>query len=102
MWTAHGKQEVLIGGTVQGHKQFSVRGASAICKASMLRTVLAILASMATLSPELRSVLAAGTYQDVKQSDILKSRRKVKEDVREEVLKGWVRNDGDEDFALKV
>jgi len=102
MWTVRGTQEVLIGGSVQGHKQFSVRGMSAISKMAMLRAVFTVLGSMPMLSPELRTVMAAGTYQDVKLSNILQFRRKVKEDVREKALKGWVRNDGDEDFALQA
>ncbi|KAI0393035.1 adenosine deaminase/editase [Xylariaceae sp. FL0594] len=42
----------------------------------------------------------AKTYAAVKSSPLLHPRRTVKEDARALALKGWVRNQGDEDFVL--
>ncbi|KAF2020612.1 hypothetical protein BU24DRAFT_3956 [Aaosphaeria arxii CBS 175.79] len=92
-------QETLIGGVLQGRKQFDPRGASQICRTSMWRGVLEV-ASMLAVT---RVVAALGkrTYADVKGSGVLGARRVVKDDVRREALAGWVRNGGDGDFDLK-
>jgi len=42
----------------------------------------------------------AMTYGAVKESPLLGPRKQVKEDARNLALKGWVRNQGDEDFVL--
>ncbi|KAI1635502.1 adenosine deaminase/editase [Biscogniauxia mediterranea] len=40
------------------------------------------------------------TYGQVKDSAPLRPRRRVKDEVRRDALRGWVRNTGDEDFTL--
>jgi tRNA-specific adenosine deaminase 1 len=51
--------------------------------------------------PLLMEAVRKQKYRDVKGSEALASRRLVKEDVRG-VLKGWVRNDGDDEFGIDV
>lgn len=49
---------------------------------------------------EIMRELQKGTYDEVKGGVLLEARRKVKEEVRAEALKGWVRNTGDGGFSL--
>ncbi|PMD27891.1 hypothetical protein NA56DRAFT_696909 [Hyaloscypha hepaticicola] len=111
--------ETLIGGTLQGRKQFSLPGASRICKRRMWQLVLSV-ASIAcqhvlindrdNRKPEenedklvadhaLVKSLKAKTYAEVKEGNLLKERMKVKREVRETALMGWVRNEGGEGFG---
>ncbi|KAL9087559.1 MAG: hypothetical protein Q9159_003575 [Coniocarpon cinnabarinum] len=90
--------EVLIGGTKQGHKQFSETGASAISRdgfCQSLREIMTILID----SPLLRMMEANGTYSNIKADALLAPRRCVKEILHSSVLKPWPKNDGD-DFSL--
>jgi tRNA-specific adenosine deaminase 1 len=91
-------EQTLIGGVLQGRKQFDPRGASMICRRSMWRCMLEI-AGVAGL-PALSSLLRKETYGEVKSGELLEARRQVKREVREEVLQGWVRNGGDEVLRL--
>lgn len=93
-------QETLIGGVLQGRKQFDARGASALCRRSIWKLAMQVVSIIGT--PALAGALAKGTYAEVKASEILRDRRKVKDDVRRTGLKGWVKNSGDESFSLEV
>jgi tRNA-specific adenosine deaminase 1 len=97
MWTPR-HQEVLIGGSIQGNKQFSVRGSSAVSKLGMWKKALAL--SQKAQLDEVESVLASVTYADLKASKLLEARRRVKEDVYRGALQNWVRNDQGNDFSL--
>lgn len=93
-------QETLIAGVLQGRKQLDPRGASRICRTSMwmlARQIAAIAGAPAVLE-----ALTKPTYRDVKASGTLNARRKVKTDVREHGLGGWVQNVGDSDFSLSA
>lgn len=93
-------QETLIGGVLQGRKQFDPRGASRVCRRSAW--ILAVqIAGIAGASAVLEA-LTKSTYRDVKVSEPLDARRKVKKDVQEHGLGGWVHNTGDSDFSLEV
>jgi tRNA-specific adenosine deaminase 1 len=126
--------ETLIGGTLQGRKQFSFPGASRVCKRRMWQLALSVavvacprvLANLDKMKPEkdeynpnsecftLRNedsekrllgdhlivqCLKAETYAGVKDGNLLEERRRVKRDIRETALKGWVRNEGGEGFG---
>jgi tRNA-specific adenosine deaminase 1 len=93
-------EQTLIGGVLQGRKQFDLRGASGICRRSMWKCILE-LAGVVGL-PALADMLGKGTYGEVKSGGLLEARRKVKKEIREEVLKGWVRNGGDAEFQLQA
>ncbi|RDL41020.1 Adenosine-deaminase-containing protein [Venustampulla echinocandica] len=96
-WTHHGS-ETIIGGTLQGRKQFDIKGASRVCKRRMWKLALdvSVLASV----PALERLLRVERYADVKGGGLLEGRRRVKEDVRG-VLTGWMRNEGGEGFGIE-
>lgn len=96
-WTPN-HNETLIGGTLQGRKQFSLKGASRVCKRRNWKLALKI-ASLVTLrAPSIERCLSVESYRTVKEGGMLAGRRAVKLDVRTGALKGWVKNQGGEDF----
>jgi tRNA-specific adenosine deaminase 1 len=97
VWTP-GWQETLIGGVLQGRKQFDVRGASLISRVGIWRAAVKVAGFVGV--PALVETLGRGTYKDVKEAELLEGRRRVKDDVRREGLRGWVRNTGDDGFGL--
>jgi len=50
--------------------------------------------------PALLAVMSRRKYEEIKKDRLLESRRKVEEDVKAAALKGWISNDGDEEFGL--
>jgi tRNA-specific adenosine deaminase 1 len=92
-------QESLIGGVLQGRKQFDPRGASLLSRKSVWKAVVQIMGLVSALSIEHLGEVGRGTYKNIKESQVLKDRRAVKSDVQQ-ILKGWVRNSGDDDFLL--
>ena len=93
------REEVLIGGTLQGNKQFSTRGASAISRVGLWTTALSLAKAVGALA--IADVLSMPRYEQVKTCRLLAGRRAVKDDVRREALCGWVRNVGDDAFGLE-
>lgn len=90
--------ESLIGGVLQGRKQFDPRGASVVSRRSMWRKAAQI--AVAVGVPALLEVLSNGDYGHVKMGDVLAARRQVKEDACTKGLNGWIRNIGDDEFSL--
>lgn len=90
-------RERLTNGVLQGRKQFTPQGASVLCKKSMWKAVAEVVAMLGV--PVLESTLSHGTYGELKLDECLANRRKVKEDIRSDALKGWIANGG-EDFTL--
>jgi tRNA-specific adenosine deaminase 1 len=95
-WTPH-NAETIIGGTMQGRKQFDIRGASRVSKRRMWKLAADIASKTEVL--ELQNYLDAVKYFDMKYGDLLSERRKVKEEVRN-IMGGWIRNEGGEDFEI--
>lgn len=93
-WTPHFR-EVLIGGVLQGRKQFDPRGACQLSRKSMWQAAAKVAADAGLAA----CFVAARKYKDVKSCEALASRVQVKNEVREYVLKGWTRNAGDKDFG---
>lgn len=94
-WTRNGLEENLIGGVLQGRKQSDVRSGSAVSRGKMWTLVQEILNQV-----EFGGILPTlETYESLKKSPWLRMRSKVKEDVRRDALKGWVRNTGDDEFG---
>lgn len=107
-WTPY-FEETLIGGVLQGRKQNDPRGASAVSKRRMweLAQDVARLSDVQVYEIT-ESIFSQGgpevaenrkVYRDVKLSHLLQDRKEAKMMARQ-VLKGWVRNDGDEGFSL--
>lgn len=96
-WTMNGLAESIVGGVLQGRKQSDPNGGSSVSRRNMwilARHITSLVAGMDEAS--VRQV----TYQGLKDAERLTERRQVKQDIRAEALKGWVRNIGDEDFNL--
>ncbi|KAL3426575.1 tRNA-specific adenosine deaminase [Phlyctema vagabunda] len=110
-WTPSGIEETVIGGVLQGRKQFDVRGASKLCKRRMWKLALEI-AMLATAASgagaarrtqkqkQIQQTLQTPLYRDIKDSALLQARRRVKEDVRSLALPGWVRNEDGDEFEI--
>ncbi|KAI9736770.1 MAG: hypothetical protein M1834_000974 [Cirrosporium novae-zelandiae] len=96
--------ESLINGTRQGRKQFDPRGASATSKAQLWRLCMQVLDMLLSSDNDIvvsdwKSELEKArksTYAEFKDCGVFANREKVKECVRDEALKGWVKNGGDE------
>lgn len=97
-WSSNGLAENIIGGVLQGRKQTDPRGGSAVSREKMW----ALAKQVAKLAGVEGAVPENGTYQELKEGEALGGRRRVKEDVRADALKGWVRNTGDEGFGLAI
>ncbi|KAK4140225.1 adenosine deaminase/editase [Dichotomopilus funicola] len=98
-WTAGGEvEEGLIGGVLQGRKAFDLKGASLTSRRRMWEAAVEVAEMMGDegILRELRTE----RYDGVKESASLEARRRVKETVRGEALKGWIRNTGDGEFGL--
>jgi tRNA-specific adenosine deaminase 1 len=90
--------ETLIGGILQGRKQGDLKVASRVCNRKMWNLALEIATLVA--APSIERCLRVERYSDVKTSELLNGRRKVKVDVQYKALAGWVKNTGDEDFGF--
>lgn len=91
-------QESLIGGVLQGRKQFDPRGASAICRRNIWKVAVQVAALIG--APVISQVLSKKRYADLKADDIFGSRKRVKRSIVDSSLKGWIRNTGDDDWTL--
>jgi len=98
MWTPY-NQEVMIGGSIQGNKQFSVRGSSAISKLGMWKAALSLTQNLQL--EEVEAILSSGTYAEVKGGAQLEPRQQVKDAVRHMALQNWVCNNGGDGFRLE-
>ena len=80
-------QETLINGVLQGRKQTDPMGASALSRVRIWNLVLQSIAFIDDST--LRDTLGLPTYSDMKISEHLEHRRRVKNDVKSKALKGW-------------
>lgn len=123
-WTYSGLEEGTLGGVLQGRKAFDPRGASFTSRRKMwslaadVADILVVRAGadangddgtcvgtnrsfMPGSALELRNVLKnSDTYKSLKGSPMLAARRAAKGIAKEEALKGWVKNSGDDGFSL--
>ncbi|KAK3310895.1 adenosine deaminase/editase [Chaetomium strumarium] len=98
-WTRDGEvEEGLIGGVLQGRKAFDLKGASVTSRRRMWAAAVEVAAALG--EDEISRDLGKGTYGGVKEGELLDARRRVKEEVRQKALKGWLRNTGDDKFRL--
>ncbi|CZT15690.1 related to tRNA-specific adenosine deaminase 1 [Ramularia collo-cygni] len=92
------RREILVNGVLQGRKQLDPKGASCVSRRKMWMSVLDV--ALLVGLPALTSALGKRTYSEMKASGIFKGRKRVKMDARELSLKGWKRNEGDEQWCL--
>ena len=86
VWTLS-HQETLINGVLQGRKQTDRMGASALSRVQIWNLLLQT-ANLLDI-PSLNSSLGVSSYIDMKLSQGLKHRRLVKNNVKNDALKGW-------------
>jgi tRNA-specific adenosine deaminase 1 len=104
-WSASEFEETILGGVLQGRKQFDVRGASKTSRRQMWIMAKQLSDKLSATDDGEHSRLqehfsSAGTYQDVKDGPLLAERRHVKSQVWQLSLKGWVQNLGDSGFGI--
>lgn len=97
LWTPH-RKEILINGVLQGRKQTDSKGASCTSRRRMWEGLL-WLAYRLDLQ-DLKSVLEQKEYDNIKDSQLLRHRASAKRIAKDRALKGWKRNDGDDDWSL--
>lgn len=97
-WHGRGLEEGLVGGVLQGRRQFDVRGGSRTSRRRMWGLALEI-ASLGGLE-DVRRLLEMEKYKDMKNGSGLTDRKEVKDHVRRTALDGWVHNVGDDEFGL--
>ncbi|KAI6886061.1 hypothetical protein KC360_g2006 [Hortaea werneckii] len=95
------RQETLINGVLQGRKQSDPKGASTVSRRRIWDDVAALAAAVGGTEGFVRhGFLDSGSYASMKAGAVLEARSGVKKMVREEALKGWQRNFGDEEWSL--
>jgi tRNA-specific adenosine deaminase 1 len=99
-WTAHGLEEATLGGTLQGRKAFDIKGASFASRRKLWSLSLEIAGLLGHGMMQAKQALMSKTYGEVKRSNLLQARRRVKEHVRAGALRGWAKNHGDDGFSL--
>lgn len=104
-WSASGFEETILGGVLQGRKQFDVRGASKTSRRQMWIAAKQLSDELsATDAGELAGLQehfsSGGSYQGIKDGPLLAERRHVKSQARQLSLKGWVQNQGDSGFGI--
>ncbi|KAJ4415203.1 hypothetical protein N0V85_002821 [Neurospora sp. IMI 360204] len=106
-WTLNGPRdgEGLVGGVLQGRKQFDPRGASLVSRRKMWALAREVCSSMELEDDgEIKQALGSTdlAYDEIKDgSSLLAGRRRAKEEAKRVALKGWVRNTGDGSFKLE-
>lgn len=95
-----GRQETLINGALEGRRWDDSRAkVSCVSRRALWRAVVDVVEELGW--PAGGCGLRNGSYGDMKESESLEGRRKVKDDVRRLALKGWKRNLGDEEWELE-
>ena len=101
--------EILINGVLQGRRQLDPSGASCVSRRKMWSSAVEIVQTIQSIAAQegpqgidrnltdLVDDISRGTYAEVKAKS--KTRQEVKRFVQEVSLKGWKRNDGDDDFS---
>lgn len=98
LWTPR-SHETLIGGVLQGRKQIDPKGGTSVCRVKAWRAVLETAALLGI--PALTRALSSLDYAELKDTELLQDRGRVKAETRELALAGWIPNVGD-NFELPV
>lgn len=115
VWTCQGVNECLVGGVLRGRKAFDLAGASSVSRRIMWNLADKIADALiaresresqesAAITPRqtrsARQLIHATTYDGVKSSTFLASRSRVKQEVKDVALQGWIPNVGDGNWTL--
>ncbi|KAK0764001.1 hypothetical protein N5P37_003395 [Trichoderma harzianum] len=104
-WSASGFEETILGGVLQGRKQFDIRGASKTSRRQMWLKSKELSDQLSASNAGRHGGLqehfsSASSYQDIKDGPLLAERRQAKAQVRQLALKGWIQNEGDSGFGI--
>jgi tRNA-specific adenosine deaminase 1 len=104
-WTRNGVEEGLIGGIRQGRRANDRGAASDVSRRKMWLEARKVAAGLLDEGDKdddniQQLLLNVESYQSLKEGKLLECRRRVKEEVQKNALKGWTRNTGDEDFYI--
>lgn len=104
-WSASGFEETILGGVLQGRKQFDIRGASKTSRRQMWLKSRELSDQLSASNTGRHGGLrehfsSTSSYQDIKDGPLLAERRQVKAQVRQLALKGWIQNEGDSGFGI--
>ncbi|EPE04649.1 trna-specific adenosine deaminase [Ophiostoma piceae UAMH 11346] len=100
-WTQNGINECLVNGVMRGRKAFDPAGASMVSRRQMWRLARQVASEVEVEGDEeLKKVFNSETYARLKRSSLFAARERVKEDVKMLALRGWLANEGDEDWGL--
>ncbi|KAG6016076.1 hypothetical protein E4U54_002401 [Claviceps lovelessii] len=106
VWTGSGIEETVLGGVLQGRRPFEEKGASSVSRRRMWMAAARVAARLEgdAWGDVQRCLDGDGrhSYGDVKNCALLADRRRVKKEVCDSALLGWVPNQGDADFAIAV
>jgi tRNA-specific adenosine deaminase 1 len=91
-------EQNICNGVIQGRRQSDVKGASAISRRIMWRFARQLVHSLSL--EDLMQTIDLSLYAEIKDAQVLQARKDVKRDVTEFVLRGWLKNDGDNQFTL--
>ncbi|KAH7158073.1 adenosine deaminase/editase [Dactylonectria estremocensis] len=100
-WSHSGVEETIMGGVIQGKKPFIPKGASRMSRRGTWEAARDLAHNLGQQGSSTAAYLGFGTYHDVKNGLLLVERRHVKDQVRETVLTGWVKNDGGSYFKIE-
>lgn len=92
------RREILVNGVLQGRKQLDPKGASCASRRLLWKDVLDTARLVGF--PALVSALGKRSYAEMKLCALLVGRASVKRDAQKISLKGWKRNEGDEQWSL--
>lgn len=96
VWVGNRGGETLIGGVLQGKKQFSgTKAGSMLCKVKLWKAVADVARAVGAGAGAAAGVPALRNYTHVKLSGEMETRQQVKDEARR-VLGGWIRNKGDD------
>lgn len=99
-WSASRFQETIVGGVIQGRKVSDVRGASRASRRQMYLVARDLAGLLEPDFADTRVALMLETYGEVKQHEVMATRRQVTAEARSKALSGWVENRGDADFSI--
>ena len=100
-WTWHGPEqgESMVGGVLQGVKQFAIKGASLTSRRRMWQLAKEV-SGLLPSEQALQDAFQVENYGAFKEGPWLQPRKHAKEELRKQALAGWIRNTGDEDFTI--
>lgn len=99
-WTCRGLEEGFVGGVLQGRRAFDLRGAGRVSRRGMWALAVDVASLLDDDCAAIQAALALTRYRDIKACELTNPRAIVKRRAREDALRGWTANEGDDKFRL--